>query len=419
MQQGVPVAHSFEETQLVNRSILVVFLPEEEPAAAWAVGSLLPQIEDGDTLLLLHNGAKDRSFAEKYARLPGVRFFEQCDNLGVAGGRNFLLRQPECRESDLVFLVDSDAIVPCDYLRKMTEFIDATPDAGVVGPVALSFPYLRQKLRGAGFFPGGTGGPVSLFGDEFDTAAIRSLIAGNLYEDAVDHIGTAPEWRRAYLSQELFLETVETMCHAPAVEGFHGSLKNDAQSLARLSDGAGHLEVGNVAGCCQVFRRSLIDEIGYLCDLYNPYGFEDVDFSIRAITHGKRNYTTNATYLLHRTDLRHATRTLPQQRFRNRCNDSRVRTIFEFRWARTDFPAVTVRRLIGRYLVESGKSNDARENILAALFGVRRALLQIAAYEGPGLSAAIRQGGDPFAAFERLLEEPSAKVAEPSTRVAA
>ena len=143
------------------------------------------------------------------------------------------------------------------------------------------------------------------------------------------------------------------------------------------------------------------------------------DFSIRAITHGKRNYTTNATYLLHRTDLRHATRTLPQQRFRNRCNDSRVRTIFEFRWARTDFPAVTVRRLIGRYLVESGKSNDARENILAALFGVRRALLQIAAYEGPGLSAAIRQGGDPFAAFERLLEEPSAKVAEPSTRVAA
>ncbi len=240
-----------EEAQLVNRTILIVFLTEEEPATAWAVDSLVGQLEDGDTLLLLHNGAEDRSFAAKYAGLPRVRYFEQRHNLGVAGGRNFLLRQSECKEADLVFLVDSDAIVPNDYLRKMTEFISAAPDAGVVGPIVLSFPHLRERLAAAGFPLGGDDQQISPVGAAFDTEVIRNVVAGQLEQADLDHIGTDPEWRKTYLSQENFLEMVLRLCDAAPATDFYGSLKRDGRSRALLSGGPAKLEVSNVAGCCR------------------------------------------------------------------------------------------------------------------------------------------------------------------------
>ncbi|MEP0192367.1 MAG: hypothetical protein ABJP87_17895 [Bauldia litoralis] len=72
MKQGITVAYNFEETQLMSRSIV---LTQEEPAAAWAVASILGQIEDGDKLLLLHNGSKVRSFCGKIREAPGRPLF--------------------------------------------------------------------------------------------------------------------------------------------------------------------------------------------------------------------------------------------------------------------------------------------------------------------------------------------------------
>ncbi|MCB1485897.1 MAG: glycosyltransferase [Bauldia sp.] len=368
----------------MTRTILIIFMTEEEPATAWTIGSLLGQLEDGDTLLLLHNGASDRSFADKYAVLPRVRYFEHPENLGVAGGRNFLLRQPECVASDLVFLVDSDTVVPNDYLRNMTAFIGETPDAGVVGAVLLRFDRFRKRLDSAGFSLVGWDGPIPRATTGLDTAAIRDMTRGALGQNDLDHIGAAPDWRRAYLSPEDFLEMVQKLDDVPGEGNFFGMLKYATESRARLSGGPAKLEVSNVAGGCQVFRRSLLDEIGYLCDLFNPYGFEDVDFCIRALSRGWKNYTTNASYVLHRTDLRHAKRTSVRNRLRSRCNHSRAHTILESRWAGSEFPALTFRRLFGRYLVLSERG-DAREDFLADLFGIRAAFGQLAEQEDPRL----------------------------------
>ena len=109
-----------QEGNKLNRAILIIFMTHEEAVAAMAVASFLEQMGNNDTLLLLHNGTTGPSFRRKYGSIPRVEYFEEPRNLGVASGRNLLLQQATCLESDLVFLVDSDAIAPRDYLDRIS-----------------------------------------------------------------------------------------------------------------------------------------------------------------------------------------------------------------------------------------------------------------------------------------------------------
>ncbi|MCI5224228.1 MAG: hypothetical protein D3924_16540 [Candidatus Electrothrix sp. AR4] len=52
----------------------------------------------------------------------------------------------------------------------------------------------------------------------------------------------------------------------------------------------------------------VVNEIGFFNDCFNPYGFEDSDFCIRALKAGYVNYVTNKIWLLHGTDSRHKAR---------------------------------------------------------------------------------------------------------------
>lgn len=48
---------------------------------------------------------------------PRISFYSSPTNLGVAGGRNFLLRLPEIQDSDVIVVLDNDVIDPIMRLR--------------------------------------------------------------------------------------------------------------------------------------------------------------------------------------------------------------------------------------------------------------------------------------------------------------
>ncbi|MEW6673310.1 MAG: hypothetical protein AB1427_16535, partial [Thermodesulfobacteriota bacterium] len=85
-------------------------------------------------------------------------------------------------------------------------------------------------------------------------------------------------------------------------------LKNNTKYLNLISKAIGKYEVSTIAGCSQAFRRKLLDEIGYLNDLFNPYGFEDSEFCMRSLNAGYRNYVDVNTWLYHGTDARYINR---------------------------------------------------------------------------------------------------------------
>jgi len=402
----------------MKRSILIIFMTHEEPATALAVASLLPQLGDGDTLLLLHNGRNEIRFGAKYEGLDRVEYFESDANLGVAGGRNLLFRQKACRDSDLVFLVDSDAFVPSDYLDRMTEFMDGRDDVGVAGPVVLDFPAMESLLIEAA-------SPVEtdLCGVflSLSTAAVEDVLAGVLKETQLDHIGTNPDWREAYLNGRDVTAAALRKTGLQSFEPFHGSLKFEQASRSALQkwpgDEPSEIPVSNIAGCCQVFRRALVEQVGELYEPYSPYGFEDVDFCVRALDAGFRNVTTNASYMFHKTDPRHGLRATREGQFRKRVNESRVRTIFEYRWDREGFPRNSLRRVTLRAFRAQSEAGDVirvREGLIAEMVGVRKALRQLGHAEGPAFGQHLQAALDSdrsLAAVYRLLDTDSGAAA--------
>ena len=402
---------SHHKNLFMNRALAIIFMTDEEPVVAKAVASIYGQMREDDSLLLLHNGMVGQRFFHKYAELPRVRYFETEENLGVAGGRNYLLRQPECRDAGLIFFIDSDAIAPSDYLDRMTEFMVATPDVGVAGPVVLDYQQIKGALDKAGFAKVFDALEAPYY--DADTAALERMFAGRLTSSILDHVGTNPDWAEAYLDNA---DTAHAMFRALGVEAYESfsvSLKYEKRALETLNKSNQKIRVTNIAGCCQVFSGALLKQIGDIYDLYSPYGHEDVDFCLKAIQSGKVNYTTNTTYLIHRTDQRHAARARPQQLRRKQINESRVRTILEYRWRRDGFPAICYNRVLRRGFSGYLKNEKHYPLIVAQmrneLLGVKAGANQLALKEKESFGQAVREGlqayGDDFGFYKLLSAE--------------
>lgn len=392
-------------------------MTEEESVTAKAVASLEPQLGPDDTVFLLHNGANGPSFRQKYEAVDKLRYFESERNLGVAGGRNHLLRQPDCWDSDLIFFVDSDAMAPSDYLDQMSAFMAATPDVGVAGPVVLNYHETHEMVSAHYKQSENTLLCANYF--DVDTAQLDRLFQQRLNSRILDHIGTNTDWEKAYFRGEDAFMRIFAKLGAQPFERFAVSLKNHAAAVECLNTPNAKLPATNIAGCCQVFKGSLLREIGDTYDLYSPYGHEDVDFCLKALKAGYTNYTTNVTYLLHQTDDRHSQRVLPSNRRRKMVNESRVRTILEYRWKPAEFARISFERLLMRSFAtyveeEGGDQRRATLQLANEIIGIKQAVNQLAHEEGAAFGEMLseRAKDDSYGqAIIRLLTDDAAKAA--------
>ncbi len=95
--------------------------------------------------VVVDNGSSDGTVAFVRERFPDVRVIES-ENLGLAAGWNTGIRDTESR---YVLLLNADAWLVGDALRRIVEFADARPNAAFVGP-RLSNPdgTLQRSVRG-------------------------------------------------------------------------------------------------------------------------------------------------------------------------------------------------------------------------------------------------------------------------------
>jgi GT2 family glycosyltransferase len=149
------------------------------------------------------------------------------------------------------------------------------------------------------------------------------------------------------------------------------------------------IPAANVAGCCQVFRRELLDEVGYLRDEFSPYGYEDVDFCIRVADTGLRNYIDPTILMLHGTDRRHSDRRTPERVIATQRNFMRCKTLLTWRHAESSWRSSVEATILRRYLRarQTGTRAGADDYLRAHVAGSRDACRQIehlAAVNGSG-----------------------------------
>ena len=99
----------------------------------------------GEDVVVVDHGSTDGTLDLVREKFPDVRVIEQ-ENRGMGGGNNAGMRVAEGR---YFFLLNSDAWVVADGLRKLVEFADGHPRAAVVAPKLLNTDgTLQRSVRG-------------------------------------------------------------------------------------------------------------------------------------------------------------------------------------------------------------------------------------------------------------------------------
>ncbi|MDW7772685.1 MAG: glycosyltransferase family 2 protein [Desulfobulbaceae bacterium] len=178
-------------------------------------------------IVVVDNDSQDGTEEAVAAAFPAVHYLKNDFNAGVAGGRNIGIRflEDEGVDYDYLLILDNDTVVEKDFLQPMVEVLDRDPQIGVVSP--------KIYLLGE---------------DKILDQAGGSIV--NFYTGSTAKRGHREEDTGQY---------------------------DNFQTQACLPSGA-----------CSLSRRSVVAECGGLDEIFNPYGFEDLDYSLRVKKAGYR-----------------------------------------------------------------------------------------------------------------------------------
>jgi len=280
---------------------LLLTMPQEVDVTIQALDSLLYSGDRNLTVLVLVNGGESEALRQCVQSLDHVQFFESPENLGVAGGRAFLAQQGPAKKADIIAIIDNDLLLPTDYLKPLCAQLMQDRKTGIVGASMLDYPHMKNWLdTNARVETGPLGRRLPRFGN----ADVREYLQNNLKKELFSHLGSHPDWMQTYFPRRTLMDEVNRRRDRNPDENVF--LAKNPKALRQYGNGGSTLiEASNIAGCTQVFRRELYDELGGIREEYSPYGYEDVDFAISAQRAGYRNYTLTHAFSLHGTDDRH------------------------------------------------------------------------------------------------------------------
>lgn len=180
----------------------------------------------GLVIVVVDNNSDDGTETAVREAFPDVHFVKNNFNAGVAGGRNIGIRFLEKTAAyDYLLILDNDTIVTENFLAPMVEACETDAALGVVSPKI----YLMDEEK------------------VFDQAG-GSIV--NFYTGSTAKRG-------------------------------HGEL--DAGQYDRMET-----QQCLPSGACSLSRREAVEACSGLDEVFNPYGFEDLDYSLRVKKAGYR-----------------------------------------------------------------------------------------------------------------------------------
>ena len=169
-------------------------------------------------VIVVDNGSTDGSVEAIAAAFPKVHLVKSPKNLGVSGGRNLGIRYADKFNHKYLLFLDNDTLVKKDSLNKMMKAIEKDPRIGIISP-------------------------KSYKSGDAKIIACAGGMKVNLYTGSIWNVGLG-EMDKGQYDQPKFI----TSC----------------------------------AGFAFLVRREVIQHVGPFDEIFNPYGWEDVDFSLRS-----------------------------------------------------------------------------------------------------------------------------------------
>ncbi|SER11175.1 Glycosyltransferase like family 2 [Thalassovita gelatinovora] len=229
-------------------------------------------------------------------------------NLGVAGGRNYLIDKARAGGAEFFISCDTDIIFPTDYFSRLRDAylrLQATdPDLGYVQPVLLNGPSV------AGCFPElqvNNWAELATATERDDSwrkgmwATVKRELGEEEAIAAIFHTGVSNIWRAHFdtprdpkaftpWKSDEFTSIFRTT---------YPSLRSEAEKLSELIKQGKPVRIMSTAGGVTAFHIAAMDRSGAYNDLFNPFAFEDSELGFRSTMSGLNNYLLPDLFAIH------------------------------------------------------------------------------------------------------------------------
>lgn len=283
---------------------IITMVQQRDFPAAWSSLSCLGnQLSPTRRRIVLLNDERSPDLEAALNALSHTTVLTPGRNLGVAVGRNTLLRAAIAAGASHVVTLDDDLYVPSDYLDRIERFLaDASETLGIVAPTVLSFTSFARAnpdLIDADLVRAGRL-PDSVASDDL-RARIDPSDAESFY-----HIGVR-DWKSHYLTPNT--ERGRNLDEVLAKAGIMDAVPRQPANFLRSDPAARELAadvgtdgpqmVDTLPGGVSVLSTSMLDDIGLCDERYSPFGYEDADLCIRARQAGYEVAWMPSTVVLH------------------------------------------------------------------------------------------------------------------------
>src|SRR5688572_20290907 len=104
-------------------SVIILCQPAETAVTALTLHHLAREADPRTTIHVLMNGGFVGELSELAPKSAAISYHSSPANLGVAGGRNALLRLPEVLASDVIVVLDNDVITPPQHVDRLVQAV--------------------------------------------------------------------------------------------------------------------------------------------------------------------------------------------------------------------------------------------------------------------------------------------------------
>ncbi len=287
-----------------NVAIITMVQAADLPHALSSLASAARARRSGDLHLVLLNDEPDDALIKKLEAASGGEVLSAPRNLGVAGGRNRLIREAIRRGAEFVASIDDDILVPPDFIEILNaEYATLAAQGenpGILTPATLDYHSIGETLYSSEAAEKiGKGEPV----DTPQTAAIRAMLGAGGKRRARDiyHMGIA-DWRGAYFYSGTPGDHAIQRAYSvepPRLSGAEAHLRHSKHAWSWIIEGDSPKPIDTAPGGICFYATALADEIGFHDESFNPFGFEDADFALRARKSGRQHYCAPRAIAIH------------------------------------------------------------------------------------------------------------------------
>lgn len=305
---------------LVARVAVITLVQNQDFPTAWtALHSIEQQLSSDRSRFVLINDSVDEDIVGRLRDLPHTEIIAPGENLGVAAGRNVLIKHALEWGADLIVTLDDDLLVPINYLEHAVLAMEMDNGPLIATPILLDYHAIASSIHSSEQIRGVEEGDTAPF---MQSLSIEDVFHSWRQLDEPDqgsvlhHMGIR-EWERHYFAPlgstarrlgDAVAAVVDLSDTDPG-DSRPTELRNDELAVRSILANDKRLRrIDCAPGGSTIYRRSALEKVGLLEEAFSPFGYEDADICIRARRVGLQVGLLQSVALLHDLQSRHKRR---------------------------------------------------------------------------------------------------------------